>query len=145
MPITDPKMTRFNISLREGVGIVTWALENALGGEIFVPKIPSYRIIDIAKAIGPNCEYPITGIRPGEKLHEEMITSSDSYNTVDLGKYFAILPTAGIYSIDTYCRICSGVRVKQGFVYESSNNSKFLTVDEIRLLIRQNVDPGFEV
>ena len=79
LPITDPTMTRFNISLQDGVEMVIWALSNAQGGEIFVPKIPSYRITDLASAIGPDCEYPVVGIRPGEKIHEEMITASDSY------------------------------------------------------------------
>ena len=91
-------MTRFNISLQEGVDMVLWALENAHGGEILVPKIPSYRITDVAQAIGPDCEHPVVGIRPGEKIHEEMITASDSFNTVDLGRYFAILPMAAKYS-----------------------------------------------
>ena len=97
LPITDPAMTRFNISLSEGVDMVLWALENALGGELFVPKIPSYRILDVAEAIGPSCQRPIVGIRPGEKIHEEMITTSDSFSTVDLGEYYAILPTDGMY------------------------------------------------
>ena len=96
LPITHSAMTRFNISLSEGVEMVFWALENALGGEVFVPKIPSYRIVDVAEAIGPNCEKITVGIRPGEKLHEEMITSSDSYSTIDLGKYYAILPADGV-------------------------------------------------
>ena len=95
LPITDPAMTRFNISLSEGVDMVLWALENALGGEVFVPKIPSYKITDVAEAIGPGCEKPITGIRPGEKIHEEMITASDSFTTIDLGSYYAILPSDG--------------------------------------------------
>jgi UDP-N-acetylglucosamine 4,6-dehydratase (inverting) len=95
-PITDPTMTRFNISLQEGVQMVLWALENALGGEIFVPKIPSYLITDLATAIGPECEQRVVGIRPGEKIHEEMITTSDSLNTIDLGPYYAILPTTAV-------------------------------------------------
>ena len=95
LPITDPAMTRFNISLEEGVQMVLWSLEHALGGELFVPKIPSYRIIDVAEAIGPSCEKPVVGIRPGEKIHEEMITASDSFSTVDLGDYYAILPSDG--------------------------------------------------
>ena len=78
LPITDQAMTRFNISLEEGVQMVLWSLEHALGGELFVPKIPSYRITDVAEAIGPSCEKPVVGIRPGEKIHEEMITASDS-------------------------------------------------------------------
>ena len=89
-------MTRFNITLSEGVRMVKWALKNALGGEVFVPKIPSYRIMDVAEAIGPNCEKEFVGIRPGEKLHEEMITSSDSVSTIDLGRYYAILPRMGL-------------------------------------------------
>ena len=104
LPITDPAMTRFNISLQEGVDMVLWALENAQGGEIFVPKIPSYRITDVAQAIGPECEHPVVGIRPGEKIHEEMITASDSFNTVDLGRYFAILPSAGAHSVGKLLR-----------------------------------------
>ncbi len=92
LPITDPAMTRFNISLQEGVDMVLWALDNAHGGEIFVPKIPSYRITDVAQAIGPDCQHPIVGIRPGEKVHEEMVTASDSFNTVDLGPYSPSCP-----------------------------------------------------
>ena len=111
LPITDPDMTRFNITLEEGVDLVLWALEQRPGGEIFVPKIPSYRITDVAQAIGPECEHPVIGIRPGEKLHEEMITASDSFNTVDLGKYFAILPSAGAHRwIATAQRIWRGAR-----------------------------------
>ena len=90
LPITDSKMTRFNISLNEGVDMVLWALNNALGGEILVPKIPSYLITDLAEAIGPGCKKHIIGIRPGEKIHEEMITVSDSFSTIDLGSYYAI-------------------------------------------------------
>jgi len=92
LPITDPNMTRFNISLQEGVEMVMWALANAHGGEIFVPKIPSYRITDVANAVAPECRHEVVGVRPGEKVHEEMITASDSFNTLDLGRYFAILP-----------------------------------------------------
>jgi UDP-N-acetylglucosamine 4,6-dehydratase len=135
LPITDPKMTRFNISLEDGVEMVMWALENARGGEIFVPKIPSYRITDVAKAIGPECEHPIVGIRPGEKIHEEMITQSDSFNTVDLGRYFAILPSAGDYTSEAYAKNMGGKRVEPGFAYNSGTNEHFLTVAELRGLI----------
>lgn len=138
LPITDPEMTRFNISLDEGVEMVLWALENAQGGEIFVPKIPSYRITDVAKAIGPECDYPVVGIRPGEKIHEEMITSSDSANTVDLGKYYAILPSAGDHTVETYCQLFGGKRVPVGFSYDSGNNPDFLNVEELRMLIAQH-------
>ena len=139
LPITDPAMTRFNISLQDGVDMVLWALENAQGGEIFVPKIPSYRITDVACAIGPDCEHPVVGIRPGEKIHEEMITSSDSFNTVDLGKYFAILPAAGAHSVESYCAAHGGQPVPPGYAYDSGSNSDFLTVDQLRHLIAEHV------
>jgi len=143
LPITDPGMTRFNISLQDGVDMVLWAIEHAAGGEIFVPKIPSYRVIDVAKAIGPDCEFPVIGIRPGEKIHEEMITDSDSFNTVDLGKYFAILPSAGQHSVESYCEAHGGKPVAQGYACDSGSNPDFLTVDQIRQLIRTYVDPEF--
>lgn len=139
LPITDPAMTRFNISLEDGVEMVMWALEHAQGGEIFVPKIPSYRITDVAKAIGPDCEHLVTGIRPGEKIHEEMITESDSVNTVDLGQYFAILPSAGDYTPDSYAREMSGSRVQPGFAYNSGTNNHFLTAEELRQLMRDKL------
>ena len=135
LPITDPAMTRFNISLQEGVKMVLWALGHAQGGEIFVPKIPSYRITDLAKAIGPECEHPVTGIRPGEKIHEERITASDSFNTVDLGEYYAILPSAGGHSLESYCKVCGGKPVPQGFSYNSGTNPDFLTVEQLKSLI----------
>ena len=138
LPITDPEMTRFNITLDEGVGMVLWALENAQGGEIFVPKIPSYRIMDLAEAIGPECEKRIVGIRPGEKIHEEMITASDSFNTVDLGPYFAILPTEREVE-------ASVERVSPGKSYGSGTNSEFLSIKRIRELITQHVDSSFDV
>lgn len=134
-PITDPAMTRFNISLEEGVEMVLWALENALGGEIFVPKIPSYRVLDVAEAIGPECEIRVVGIRPGEKIHEEMITASDSLNTVDLGRYYAILPSAADHSPEDYAAKRGGARVEPGFAYDSGTNPDFLTVEALRALI----------
>ena len=139
LPITDPAMTRFNISLQDGVDMVLWALEHAQGGEIFVPKIPSYRITDVAAAIGPDCEHSIIGVRPGEKIHEEMITGSDSFNTVDLGKYFAILPSAGAYSVESYCEIFGGRPVPPGFAYDSGSNTEFLTVLQLQQLIAEHV------
>jgi UDP-N-acetylglucosamine 4,6-dehydratase (inverting) len=135
LPITDPNMTRFNITLQEGVDMVLWALEHAQGGEIFVPKIPSYRITDLAEAIGPDCERPVVGIRPGEKVHEEMITASDSFNTVDLGRYLAILPSAGDHSVESYCKAHGGKPVPQGFAYNSGTNPEFLSVKQLRELI----------
>ena len=144
IPITDPAMTRFNISLREGVDMVLWALETALGGEVFVPKIPSYRILDMAEAIGPGCKKKIVGIRPGEKIHEEMITTSDSYSTVDLGKFFAILHGSSGHALRDYLKIRKGKAVPPGFSYNSGQNSHFLKVQELRELIRAHVYPGFQ-
>lgn len=144
LPITASDMTRFNITLDEGVEMVSWALQNAFGGEIFVPKIPSYRITDVAKAIGPNCEMPVIGVRPGEKIHEEMITASDSFSTLDLGKYFAILPSGGQALRDRYLGIKGVSEVAPGFAYNSGENADFLTVDDLRTLIRTHVDPAFE-
>lgn len=143
LPITDRAMTRFNILLQDGVKMVVWAIENAWGGEILVPKIPSYRITDVATAIDETCEQLVVGLRPGEKIHEEMITASDSFNTVDLGKYFAILPSAGQYSITDYCHAFGGQAVEPGFSYNSGTNSDFLTVKQLRELIREHVKhPG---
>ena len=139
LPITDPEMTRFNICLQEGVDMVLWALQNAHGGEIFVPKIPSYHVTDLAQAIGPECEHPIVGIRPGEKLHEEMITASDSFNTVDLGPYYAILPMAAKYSVDQYCERSGCPPVAPGYAYNSGTNPHFLTVDELRHLVSREM------
>ncbi|MDH5642833.1 MAG: UDP-N-acetylglucosamine 4,6-dehydratase (inverting) [Gemmatimonadota bacterium] len=140
LPITDPRMTRFNISLQEGVDMVLWAVEHAWGGEILVPKIPSYRITDVAKAIGPDCEQSIVGVRPGEKIHEEMITASDSFNTVDMGRYYAILPVGAGYSTQEYCIKTGAKPVEQGFCYNSGTNQQFLTVDELRGLINAHVE-----
>jgi UDP-N-acetylglucosamine 4,6-dehydratase/5-epimerase len=140
LPITDPTMTRFNISLQEGVEMVLWSIANAWGGEILVPKIPSYRIMDVAQAIGPECEHRIVGVRPGEKIHEEMITSSDSYNTVDLGAYYAILPSGGGYTLDDYCREGCGRPMPAGFCYNSATNESFLTVEEIRQMIAEEAN-----
>lgn len=148
LPITDPEMTRFNISLEEGVDMVFFALEHALGGEIFVPKIPSYRITEVAKAIGPDCEHPVVGIRPGEKLHEEMITSSDSLNTIEAEKYFVIVPNSAEKNfqanLETFIRHYSAKPVSSGFRYSSGANEVWLSAEEIRALIKKHVDPGFE-
>ncbi|MEO8313285.1 MAG: UDP-N-acetylglucosamine 4,6-dehydratase (inverting) [Pseudomonadota bacterium] len=139
LPITDARMTRFNISLADGVAMVLWVIANSRGGEVFVPKIPSYRIVDVAAAVAPECEQKIVGIRPGEKIHEEMITASDSLNTLDLGPYFAILPSAGTYSVPDYCAQMGGVPVKPGFAYDSGSNPDFLSVEQLRQLIHEHV------
>ena len=149
LPITDLGMTRFNISLEEGVDMVFFALEHALGGEIFVPKIPSYRITEVAKAIGPNCEHPVVGIRPGEKVHEEMITSSDSMNTIEAEKYFVIVPnsaeTSFAETMQKYLKHYSAKPVTPGFRYSSGANDVWLSVEEIRALIKKYVDPAFSL
>lgn len=138
LPITDTSMTRFNISLEEGVEMVLYAVEHAFGGEIFVPKIPSYRILDVAKAIAPEAKIEIVGIRPGEKIHEEMITSSDSFNTVDLNKYYAILPQ-GNQRIQQHYEQMGGKLVEPGFNYNSGSNDQWLSVDELKALISSNL------
>jgi len=144
LPITDPAMTRFNITLSEGVAMVLWSLENALGGELFVPKIPSYRIMDVAEAIGPSCDKPITGIRPGEKIHEEMITASDSFTTVDLCEYYAILPSDGRLLERYRSKGYPFSHVEQGFAYNSGRNPEFLSVSQLRDLIHEHVDSQFQ-
>lgn len=145
LPITDPSMTRFNISLNDGVEMVLHALDNAWGGELFVPKIPSYRIMDVAKAIGPECEHRIIGIRPGEKIHEEMITSSDSYNTYDLGKYYVILPTVTSWSVEDYKKAFNAQKVENGFSYTSGENKEWETVESLKELIKKHVSSTIEI
>jgi UDP-N-acetylglucosamine 4,6-dehydratase (inverting) len=148
LPITDDKMTRFNISLEDGCEMVFYAIEKAWGGEVFVPKIPSYNISDVATAIAPELEQRAVGIRPGEKLHEEMITSSDSYNTVDMGKYYAILPQKSPYSLyskEDYKKRFNAIDVPKGFSYDSGNNTEWETVESLRDLVKLHVDSNFKV
>jgi len=143
LPITHNEMTRFNISLEDGVEMVLWAIENALGGEIFVPKIPSYKITTVAEAIAPNAGQKIIGVRPGEKLHEEMITVSDSYNTIDIGKYYAVLPSDS--KKDRYLSFYKNSKlVEPGFSYNSGKNTEWLDVEEMRELIKKFVDKDFK-
>lgn len=148
LPITDERMTRFNITLQEGVDFVLSALNRMWGGELYIPKIPSYRITELAKAIAPEAKIENVGIRPGEKLHEEMITITDSINTVEFDDYYVILPSTQIWDIEKF-RLESGPNAgrfcEYGFSYNSGNNEKFLTVDEIRELIKNNVDGGSAV
>jgi UDP-N-acetylglucosamine 4,6-dehydratase (inverting) len=145
LPITVDTMTRFNISLQGGVDMVLYALQAAWGGEIFVPKIPSYRIMDVAEAIGPECEHRVIGIRPGEKIHEEMITSSDSFFTYDLGRYYAILPQTPAWNVDDFIQSNKAVLVPSGFAYSSGDNSEWETVDTLRELVKIHIDPTFVV
>ncbi|MBA4853656.1 UDP-N-acetylglucosamine 4,6-dehydratase (inverting) [Emticicia sp. BO119] len=145
IPITEPTMTRFNISLQGGVDMVMHALEHAWGGEIFIPKIPSYHILDVAKAIAPEAEIKIVGIRPGEKVHEEMITESDSFLTYDLGKYYTILPSTHKWRIEDFMTEFNAIKVPVGFKYTSNQNTEWETVEDLRILIKEHVDPTFEV
>ena len=145
LPITVKEMTRFNISLQGGVNMVLHALKTAWGGEIFIPKIPSYRITDVAQAIGPNCTHKVIGIRPGEKIHEEMITSSDSFFTYDIGKYFVIIPQTPIWDIQNFMSEFNARLVPSGFAYNSGTNSEWETVETLRSLIKEHVDSDFEI
>ena len=145
LPITDMRMTRFNISLQEGVDLVMWALGHHLGGEIFIPKIPSYKITDVAKAIAPNLPMKEVGIRPGEKLHEEMITATDSLNTIDIGKYYAILPSVSFaHHEEDFIKHHNGKKVPQGFYFASNNNENWDSVETLREKFLK-VIPGFDV
>lgn len=144
LPITDPGMTRFSIALPDCVEMVAWVIGNALGGEIFVAKCPSYRVVDVAEAIGPGCRREIVGIRAGEKIHEDMISTGDSPYTLDLERCFAIVPTGGAIGIDDYARAWSARPVPGNFTYNSGRNPVFLSVEAIRALIRRHVDPAFE-
>lgn len=144
LPITHASMTRFNISLAEGVEMVLYAIENAKGGELFVPKIPSYKITTMAEAVAPKAKTEIIGIRPGEKLHEEMITETDSLNTYDCGKYYVILPSHPIWSLEEWVKAFNAKKVEEGFRYNSGSNTDWLDVGQLRTLIKKHVDPNFE-
>ncbi len=135
LPITDNEMTRFNISLDHAVDVVMWGLKNLIGGELLVPKLPSYKIMDLAKAISSKCKTPIIGIRPGEKIHEEMISSSDSQNTLELKDFFIILPNLNEKILLIYRKKLGAKKVKKNFVYNSNSNNKFLTVKELKQLV----------
>jgi UDP-N-acetylglucosamine 4,6-dehydratase (inverting) len=145
LPITDLSMTRFNISLQGGVEMVMHAIEHSWGGEIFIPKIPSYKITDIAKAIAPDCEIEIIGIRPGEKIHEEMITTSDAFHTYDLGKYYTILPSVPNFDINEFIKLFKANKVLEGFSYDSGSNTEWETVESLRTLIKEHVDSNFGI
>lgn len=146
LPITHEDMTRFNISLQDGVNMVMYAIEHHLGGEIFIPKIPSYNVTDVAKAVAPNCETRIVGVRPGEKIHEEMITDADSLNTIDLGRYYVILPSVSFtYTEEEFMKHHNAEKVPFGFKYNSGTNSEWETIEGLRELIKEHVDPNFTV
>ena len=137
LPITDTRMTRFMISLEQGVELVWHAFDDMVGGEIYVKKIPSMTIGDLATAVAPECEQHVIGIRPGEKLHEQMISAEDSFHTYEYAEHFKILPA--IHNWDNSPeRIKNGVKVPEGFVYSSNNNSEWMTIDELRAWIQAN-------
>jgi FlaA1/EpsC-like NDP-sugar epimerase len=143
LPITDERMTRFNISLEEGVNLVLAALKDMWGGEIFVPKLSSYRILDVASAIGPDCRQEVVGIRPGEKLHEEMVTETDAINSLEFDRQFVILPSHQQWDVQKYMDHFNGRRCADAFSYNSGTNNSWLSVEEIRSLVRKHVDPSF--
>lgn len=146
LPITDMRMTRFNISLEEGVAMVMYALGHHLGGEIFVPKIPSYKITDVATAIAPNLPQKEVGIRPGEKLHEEMITPTDALDTIDLGRYYVIMPSVAYnHTREEYIEHHHGTMVPFGFHYSSDKNTEWETPETLREKFKKYVNPNFEV
>jgi UDP-N-acetylglucosamine 4,6-dehydratase/5-epimerase len=150
LPITDKRMTRFNITLQEGVDFVLQCFDKMWGGELFVPKIPSFKILDLAKAVAPECKTEEVGIRPGEKIHEEMITEADALNTIEFEKYFVILPSVQLgdnnnlklwdtEKFRTTSNSKSGKFCDYGFKYNSGTNEWFLSIDELKQLIKTNV------
>lgn len=150
LPITDERMTRFNITLQEGVDFVLSCLERMWGGELFVPKIPSFKVTDLAKAIAPECKIEIIGIRPGEKIHEEMITEADALNTIEFENYYVILPSVQLgdnnelklWDTEKFRSTSStqeGKYCEFGFKYNSGTNPWFLSVEELTRLIQKNV------
>ncbi len=138
LPITDERMTRFMISLEQGVELVWHAIEDMLGGEIYVKKIPSMKVVDIAKSVAPKAKHEIVGIRPGEKLHEQMIGSEDSYFTYEYPEYYKILPAIHNWSNDSF-RIKDGVKVPEGFEYSSNNNQVWMSIRELNSWIEENL------
>ena len=143
LPITHANMTRFNISLEDGVKLVLTALEDARGGEIYVPRIPSYRILDLAQAIAPNCTHEVVGIRPGEKVHEDLITETDALTTVRRGPFYVVTPINPDWDLPVYLQATGGSGVAEDFCYNSGSNDQWLSVEEIREQIRLHVDPDF--
>ena len=139
LPVTDKRMTRFNITLQEGAELVILAFEEMFGGELFVPKIPSYRILDVAKAVAPEADVNYIGIRPGEKIHEEMITETDALNTVEMDDYFVILPSSEENCITAKWLNRGAKMCEFGFSYNSGNNSNFLSVADIKNLIDERM------
>ena len=132
--ITHKDMTRFNITLSQAVDMVLWSLQNNIGGEIFVPKVPSFKILDLAKATNKNCKVKYIGIRPGEKIYEELISKADSINTYNIGNYYSVVEQTQLPVIEYYKRK-KYKKVPLNFEYNSSNNSEFLNVNQLKKLI----------
>lgn len=137
LPITDERMTRFMISLEQGVELVWHAFEDMVGGEIYVKKIPSMKVTDLARVVAPECKQEVVGIRPGEKLHEQMIGAEDSYYTFEYPEHFKILPTINGWGASPE-RIKDGKKVPEGFSYTSDNNSEWMTSEELAIWIQAN-------
>jgi len=139
IPITDPRMTRFMISLEQGVELVWHAFEDMEGGEIYVKKIPSMKVVDLAEVVAPGVKHELTGIRPGEKLHEQMISAEDSYYTYEYKDHYKILPVINDWG-RSQSRIKEGVKVPDGFVYSSDTNSEWMTNQELASWVDANMD-----
>ena len=144
LPITDERMTRFMISLEDGVELVWHAFDDMVGGEIYVKKIPSMKMTDLASAIAPRAKQDIIGIRPGEKLHEQMISAEDAYYTYEYPEHFKILPTIYHWATDPK-RIKDGIKVPEGFVYASDNNAEWMSEEDLRKWITKNEDKIYNI
>jgi len=139
LPITDERMTRFMITLEQGVELVWHAFNDMIGGEIYVKKIPSMLVVDLARTLAPDCKLESVGIRPGEKLHEQMIGEEDSYYTFEYPEHYKILPVINDWSTSPE-RIKKGIKVPEGFTYRSDNNSEWMTSDELTKWVESNRD-----
>jgi UDP-N-acetylglucosamine 4,6-dehydratase len=137
LPVTDERMTRFMISLEQGVELVWHAFEDMVGGEIYVKKIPSMKVTDLARGVAPECKHKVVGIRPGEKLHEQMIGAEDSYYTFEYPEHFKILPSINNWSVSPE-RIKDGIKVPEGFVYASDNNTEWMSDTDLRAWVDVN-------
>jgi len=135
LPITHPDMTRFSITMQEGLDLILFAIEHGWGGEVVIPISPSYRILDVAEAIAPGVEQRIVGIRPGEKLHEFMVGAHESAQAVRLGQRYIICPKEGDWDAEHYCAQTGATRVEEGFEYDSGENLDWLSVEQIRELV----------
>jgi len=139
LPITDERMSRFMITLEQGVELVWHAFEDMVGGEIYVKKIPSMMVVDLARALAPECKLDVVGIRPGEKLHEQMIGEEDSHYTFEYEEHYKILPAINNWSTSSE-RIKNGIKVQEGFTYRSDNNKEWMTAQELMSWVNLNIE-----